>query len=97
VTGRDYLYKWGIYGAALLLLMLLETVLLTRFPLAGVCPMLFPLAVVAVGVFESPQAGAGFGMAAGILHGAFCYEDGSFMPFGLALVGFITGLLSGGC
>jgi hypothetical protein len=95
VTGRDYLYKWGVYGVVLLLLLLLETVLLTRFPVAGVCPMLFPLAVVAVGLFESPLAGAVFGVATGLLHGAFCYENGSFLFFGLALAGFLTAMLSG--
>jgi hypothetical protein len=42
VTTRDYVYKWSVYIAALLLLLLVETVLLARIPISGVCPMLFP-------------------------------------------------------
>lgn len=95
MTTRDYVYKWSVYIAALLLLLLVETVLLARIPISGVCPMLFPLAVAAVGVFESPAAGAGYGLAAGFLHDAFSYENGSLLiAFSLALVGLFTGLVA---
>ena len=42
------LYKWTIYGLALLPVWWLEVFVLNRFPVLGVFPMLLPLAGVAV-------------------------------------------------
>ena len=55
------LYKWTIYGLALLPVWWLEVFVLNRFPVLGVFPMLLPLAGVAVAVLEGTLAGAGFG------------------------------------
>ena len=46
------LYKWTIYGLALLPVWWLEVFVLNRFPVLGVFPMLLPLAGVAVAVLE---------------------------------------------
>lgn len=62
--------QWTAYGVALLAVMGVERLILNRFPVFGVIPVLLPLALVACTVFEGPKAGAGFGIAVGVLMAA---------------------------
>ena len=94
MTTRDFCIKWGVYALALLPVWFLEAYVLNRFPVAGVIPMLLPLAAVAVGVLEGGVAGAGFGLLAGILADAISPGAGGAMTAGLALLGAGAGLLA---
>ncbi len=70
MTRRDFLIKWAVYTAALLPVWALERLILNRISFPGISAMLLPLAVVAVAVLEGSAAGAGFGIAAGVLYDA---------------------------
>ena len=90
MTRRDQTHKWFVYALALIPVWLLDEFVLNRIPLFGVIPMLLPLAVVAVAVLEGSVAGAGFGMAVGILWelaypGGFggLHGPGDGLPLGL--------------
>ena len=83
--------KWAAYALALLPVWFLEAYVLSRFPAAGVVPMLLPLAAVAVGVLEGGCAGAGFGMFTGVVADA-CYGTNGAMTAGLSLLGAGAGL-----
>ena len=73
---------------------LLDEFVLNRVPLFGVVPMLLPLTVVAVAVLEGSVAGAGFGMAVGLLW-ELAYPGGSgILVFGMPLAGMLTGSIA---
>lgn len=88
------LYKWTIYGLALLPVWWLEVFVLNRFPVLGVFPMLLPLAGVAVAVLEGTLAGAGFGLAVGVLCDAVYFGGHGFLTLGLCLIGWGAGAAS---
>ena len=91
MTRRDQIHKWFVYALALIPVWLLDEFVLNRIPLFGVIPMLLPLAVVAVAVLEGSVAGAGFGMAVGILW-ELAYPGGfGGLVFGMALAGLLLG------
>lgn len=94
MTRRDQIHKWFFYALALVPVWLLDEFILNRIPLFGVIPMLLPLAVVAVAVLEGSVAGAGFGMAVGLLW-ELAYPGGyGFLVFGMTLAGMLTGSIS---
>ena len=91
MTRRDQIHKWFVYALALVPVWLLDEFVLNRVPLFGVVPMLLPLTVVAVAVLEGSVAGAGFGMAVGLLW-ELAYPGGSgILVFGMTLAGMLTG------
>lgn len=94
MTNRDFCIKWGVYALALLPVWFAEIFILNRFPVFGVIPMLLPLAAVAVAVLEGATAGAGFGLAVGILCDAVYYGSSGAMTLGLAFLGAAAGLLA---
>ena len=92
MTTRDSIHKWFIYALALLPIWILDGMILPRFPLGGVTPMLFPAAVAAVAVLEGGLAGTGFGMAVGLLW-ELAYPGGmGVMVFSMALAGMLIGI-----
>ena len=92
MTPRDIAWTWTAYGAALALITIFNYYVLTFLPL-GAVPMLLPVTAVAVGVLEGARAGAGFGIAAGIVLAAATH--GSLLwAAGLPLLGWICGLLA---
>lgn len=94
MTTSDYLIKWGAYGLALIPVWLLEVLVLSRIPFPGALPMMLPLAAVAVAVLEGGVAGAGFGMAVGILCDAVYFGAAGGWTIGLALLGAGAGIAS---
>ena len=70
MTRRDQIHKWLIYALGLFLVWVLDAQILNRLPVLGTIPMLLPLAVVSVAVLEGAYAGAGFGLAVGLLASA---------------------------
>lgn len=95
MTTKDFSVKWLAYALALLPVWFLDAYLLSRFPVFGVCPMLLPLCAAAVATLEGASAGAGFGLAVGILFEASAVSllPGT-MTFLFALLGLGCGLLS---
>ena len=94
MTTRDQIHKWLIYALGLFLVWVLDAQVLNRLPVLGTIPMLLPLAVVSVAVLEGAYAGAGFGMAVGLLW-ELAYPGGfGGLVFGMALAGMVTGAVS---
>ena len=75
MTRQDFILKWLFYALALLPVWWMDTFVLGRFPVLGVAPMLLPVAAVAVAVLEGALAGAGFGLAVGVLCDAVYFID----------------------
>jgi cell shape-determining protein MreD len=94
MTRLDFIKKWLLYGIALVPVWFLETLVLRRLPVWGVFPVLLPLAAAAVAALEGAVAGAGFGLAVGILCDAVYYGQAGGMTAGLALAGAAVGLVS---
>jgi len=94
MTRRDQFHKWFVYALGLLPLWLLDAYILPRYPLLGITPMLLPLAAAAVAVLEGTFAGAGFGLAVGLLWEA-AYPGGfGGLVIGLTLAGMFMGAAS---
>ena len=94
MTTRDQIHKWFFYALGLLLVWVLDAQILNRLPVLGTIPMLLPLAVVSVAVLEGAYAGAGFGMAVGLLW-ELAYPGGSgILVFGMTLAGMLTGSIA---
>jgi len=61
------LIKWTLYILLLILLLVLQTTVLSHLELFGVHALLIPGLVASVAVFEHPVRGAAFGFLAGLL------------------------------
>lgn len=94
MTTKDFSIKWLAYALALLPVWFAQAFLVNRFPLFGVIPSLMPLAAVAVAVLEGASAGAGFGLAVGVLFDTLEPGSAGWMTLALTLVGLCAGLLA---
>ncbi len=92
MTRQDQMYKWFIYALGLLPIWVLDSLLLGHWPIFGVKPLLLPLAVAAVAVMEGATAGAGFGLAVGLLWVLSCAGSSSGMILFLVLAGMWAGI-----
>ena len=89
MTTRDQIHKWFFYALGLFLVWVLDAQILNRLPVLGTIPMRLPLAVVSVAVLEGAYAGAGFGLAVGLLW-ELAYPGGfGGLVFGMALAGLL--------
>ncbi len=91
MTRRDLVIKWLLYALAVLPVWFAEVYLLNRFKLFGVSPMLLPLTAAAVAVLEGSTAGAGFGLAIGVLCDAV-YGSSGAMTASITLLGAAAGV-----
>ncbi|MGI6498700.1 MAG: rod shape-determining protein MreD [Oscillospiraceae bacterium] len=94
MTKRDAVMKWLTYGGTLLLVCLLQLFVTDRISIFGVHPMLLPLCAVTVGILEGPSAGAGFGLATGLLSLVAIYRMPVLILLFLPLAGLLSGLVS---
>ncbi len=94
MTRQALFLKWTEYTLAFLLVFIVETVVLRRLPVFGAVPVLAPLCVVAVAVFESPLAGTVFGLMVGILCQAAYYRVFGSAVILCTAVGFFSGLVT---
>ena len=94
MTTRDQVHKWFFYALGLFLVWVLDAYVLNRITFFGVIPMLLPLAVVSVAVLEGAYAGAGFGLAVGLLW-ELAYPGGfGGLVFGMTLAGMVVSAAS---
>ncbi len=75
-TKKALMTKWGLYGAALLLFILLQQLVLDEVSLWGVMPFLMPMVVAVAAALEGAVPGTVFGIFVGVLcdlsgHGVF--------------------------
>ncbi len=94
MTTRDQVRKWLIYALGLLAVWAAEALVLWRFPVFGVIPVLLPLAAVAVAFWEGARRGAVFGLCVGVLADAVYPGVPGGMTLGLCLMGFCVGAAS---
>jgi len=94
MTTKDFVIKWTVYALILLPVWFLEAYLLSELPLFGVKPMLLPLAAMAVAILEGASAGAGFGLAVGVLFDAMAPGVPGAAILLMALLGLGAGLLA---
>ena len=94
MTTQDFLTKWGVYGLALLPVWFCQAFVLNRLPFLPLTPMLLPLAAVCVAVLEGAVAGAGFGLAVGVLCDAVYFGTNGAMTVGVCVVGMAAGALA---
>lgn len=94
MTTKDLVIKWAAYALAVLPVWFLEDYLLSALPLFGVKPMLLPLCVIAAAILEGAAAGAGFGLAVGVLFDAMTPGTPGLCILLLALLGLAAGLLA---
>ena len=94
MTTQDFLIKWGVYGLALLPVWFCQAFVLNRLPFLPLTPMLLPLAAVCVAVLEGAVAGAGFGLAVGVLCDAVYFGTNGAMTVGVCVVGMAAGALA---
>ena len=91
---RNILTKWLIYTLGLFPVWVLDAIILPRYPIGGVSPMLLPAAVAAVAVLEGAFAGTGFGLAVGLFW-ELAYPGGmGALVIGMALAGMLAGAVS---
>lgn len=91
---RNWLIKWSLYGLALLLIYLLQTLVTDRILILGVRPDLIPVAIVAVAILEGGVGGAGFGLGAGLFSVAAFYDVSILIILIYPLAGAIVGLVA---
>ena len=63
---RDIILKTILYGLYLLLFYLLQTALFPRLAIGGIKPLILPVAVVGIALYEGSVPGALAGLAAGV-------------------------------
>lgn len=85
------LVKWTSYAMAFLFVFFFESCVLNRFPAFGAVPILSPLVVTAVALFEGSLNGAFFGLAVGFFCSAVYYRSGLMMIPVFTIIGVCTG------
>ncbi|MCL2828445.1 MAG: hypothetical protein FWD99_06870 [Oscillospiraceae bacterium] len=82
------------HAALLFVLYVLQTMIFSRLRLWDIAPLILPLAVVGVGLFEGPSWGGGFGLAAGVFSDTAFADTAVLFTLLLTALGMGIGLLS---
>ena len=82
------------YLLYLFLALIIQTMLLSRTRIAGVCPYVLPAAAVAVGMFEGPVAGVLYGLLLGYFADMAFVENTVLFTLVFPGLAFVTGFVS---
>ena len=82
------------YALYMFLSLLAQTMLLNRFRILGVCPMVLPAVAVAVGMFEGSSWGAFFGLIMGIFADMAFIENTVLFTLLFPALAFVSGFIS---
>lgn len=93
MTRQDLIKKWTAYTLALILTSGLQSLVFTRLKPLGVVPVLLPLAMIALASLEGAAAGAGFGIAVGVMS-MYVDRGNAWVILLTCLGGLITGLVA---
>ncbi|MCL2842172.1 MAG: hypothetical protein FWE28_01715 [Oscillospiraceae bacterium] len=91
---KNLILRIAVHGATLFVLYALQAMVFPHLRIWNVAPLILPLAVVSVGLFEGPTWGGWFGLAAGILSDAAFSDTTVMFTVTLAAVGLLMGLAS---
>ncbi len=94
MTLQKTIIKWLVYAIGLLPILILNQFVLPWIPIFGIVPTLLPLAAISVAVLEGPVAGAGYGLAVGLVYAGLMPGKAVAMIFALPLLSLCTGLLT---
>jgi len=83
-----------IHGLILAVLYVLQFAVFSRLRLFGIAPLILPLAVVGVGLFEGSTWGGAFGLAAGVLSDSAFLGTTVLFTILLTALGMGVGILS---
>jgi len=84
----------ALHGVTLFVLYVLQAMVFPHLRLWNVAPLILPLAVVGVGLFEGPSWGGFFGLAAGVLCDAAFSDSTVLFTILLTAIGLFAGLSS---
>lgn len=91
---KDMTIRIVSHTLMLLLLFVLQSMVFSRLRIMSVAPLIMPMAVIGVGLFEGATWGGGFGIAAGVLCDLSYSETSVFFTVLLTILGMAVGLLS---
>jgi len=91
---KDIVIRILTHSVLLLVLFVLQSMFFSRLRIFGAAPLILPVAVVGVALFEGPSWGGGVGVAAGLFCDAGFPETAVFFTILLTLLGMGVGLLS---
>ena len=93
MNGRKNL-RLVLYAVLSLLLYLLQAAVFTRIRIFGVKPLILPVAVVCIALFEGSFTGGIFGLICGVLCDFTMSDSLVLFTVSLTLIGFCVGILS---
>lgn len=85
--------KWICYGIIYIILLVLQTSFFSWMPIMGGAPVMPACFAAALGAYEGPKSGAGFGFFCGVVADSLMGSAG-FFTLMCTLVGFAAGLLT---
>ena len=91
---RDIFLKILLYALYLLLFYLLQTAVFPRLSIAGIRPLILPVAAAGAALYQGSVFGALFGLAAGLLCDVAMADSTAIFTAALAVLGAAIGTLS---
>lgn len=91
---KDMLIRLATHTVMLLFLFVFQSMVFSRMRILGIAPLILPLAVVGVAMFEGATWGGGFGIAAGVFCDVSHSEAMVLYTIVFMLLGVMVGLLS---
>jgi hypothetical protein len=73
---------------------ILQAMVFVHLPIRGCVPVLLPIAVVGLAIFEGPASGGGYGLLAGMLCDISFNQPALIMTVVLTVLGIVVGILS---
>ncbi|MCL2368420.1 MAG: hypothetical protein FWC72_05435, partial [Oscillospiraceae bacterium] len=64
---KNLVWRIVVHALVLAVFYVLQTTVFSRLRIFNVTPLILPMAVIGVGLFQGPTWGGGFGLAAGVL------------------------------